>query len=75
MKDEMTIDELRSFPGAVLTIQEAALALRVDTKTVSRAIAEERILTFPLGGRKKLILKQPFIEMLESGQFGMETLA
>ena len=71
----MTIDELRNFPGAVLTIHEAALALRVDSKTVSRAIAEERIPTFPLGGRKKLILKQPFIEMLESGQFGMETLA
>jgi excisionase family DNA binding protein len=71
----MTLDELKSFPGAVLTIQEAASTLRVDTKTVSRAIEEERILTFPLGGRKKLILKQPFIEMLESGQIGPESLA
>ena len=71
----MTLDELKSFPGAVLTIQEAALTLRVDTKTVSRAIDEERIRIFPLGGRKKLILKQPFIEMLESGQIGPESLA
>jgi hypothetical protein len=70
----MTLDELKSFPGAVLTIQEAASTLRVDTKTVSRAIDEDRILTFPLGGRKKLILKQPFIEMLESGSLGAETL-
>jgi excisionase family DNA binding protein len=71
----MTLDELKSFPGAVLTIQEAASTLRVDTKTVSRAISEDRIPTFPLGGRKKLILKQPFIELLESGRFEVETLA
>ena len=71
----MTLDELKSFPGAVLTIKEAASTLRVDTKTVSRAIDEDRILTFPLGGRKKLILKQPFIELLESGKFEVETLA
>lgn len=71
----MTLDELRGFPGAVITIQEAASVLRVDTKTVSRAIEEERILTFPLGGRKKLILKKPFIEMLESGSFGAENVA
>jgi hypothetical protein len=70
----MTLDGLRNFPGAVLTIREASLALRVDTKTVSRAVDEDRIPTFPLGGRKKLILKQPFIEMLESGQFGSGTL-
>ena len=71
----MTLDELKSFPGAVLTIQEAASTLRVDTKTVSRAINEDRIPTFPLGGRKKLSLKQPFIELLESGRFEVETLA
>jgi hypothetical protein len=49
--------------------------LGVDTKTVSRAINEKRIQTFPLGGRKKLILKQPFLDLLESGSGVVESLA
>lgn len=71
----LTYEELKNHSGAVLTIKDVASVLGVDTKTVSRAINEKRIQTFPLGGRKKLILKQPFLDLLESGAGVVESLA
>jgi excisionase family DNA binding protein len=61
----MTLDELRVYPKAVLTTQEVAGILRMDRKTVGRAIREERLPVLPLGGRKKLILKDALIQLLE----------
>lgn len=61
----MTLDELRSYPKAVLTIQEVAGILRVDRKTVGKAVREKRLPVLQLGGRKRLILKDAFIELLE----------
>ncbi|MEY4617890.1 MAG: hypothetical protein RL101_76 [Actinomycetota bacterium] len=61
----MTLDELRVYPKAVLTIQEVAGILRVDRKTVGRAVREERLPVLPLGGRKKLILKDALIHLLD----------
>ena len=65
----MTLDELRSYPKAVLTIQEVAGILRVDRKTVGRAVREKRLPVLQLGGRKRLILKDAFIELLENQSF------
>lgn len=61
----MTLDELRVYPKAVLTIQEVAGILRVDRKTVSRAVREKRLPVLPLGGRKKLILRDALIQLLD----------
>ena len=61
----MTLDELRVYPKAVLTIQEVAGILRVDRKTVSRAVRERRLPVLQLGGRRKLILKDAFIQLLD----------
>lgn len=61
----MTLDELRAFPKAVLTIQEVAGILRVDRKTVGKAVQENRLPVLPLGGRKKLILKDALIQLLD----------
>jgi excisionase family DNA binding protein len=61
----MTLDELRVYPKAVLTIQEVAGILRVDRKTIGRALREKRLPVLPLGGRKKLILKDALIQLLE----------
>ena len=61
----MTLDELRVYPKAVLTIQEVAGILRVDRKTVGRAVSEKRLPVLPLGGRKKLILKDALIQLLD----------
>jgi excisionase family DNA binding protein len=61
----MTLDELRVYPKAVLTIQEVAGILRVDRKTVGRAVREKRLPVLPLGGRKKLILKDALIQLLD----------
>jgi excisionase family DNA binding protein len=61
----MTLDELRVYPKAVLTIQEVAGILRVDRKTVGKAVREKRLPVLPLGGRKKLILKDALIQLLD----------
>ncbi len=61
----MTLDELRAYPKAVLTIQEVAGILRVDRKTVGKAVRERRLPVLPLGGRKKLILKDALIQLLD----------
>jgi len=61
----MTLDELRVYPKAVLTIQEVAGILRVDRKTVGKAVRENRLPVLPLGGRKKLILKDALIRLLD----------
>lgn len=61
----MTLDELRAYPKAVLTIQEVAGILRVDRKTIGRAVREKRLPVLPLGGRKKLILKDALIQLLD----------
>ena len=61
----MTLDELRVYPKAVLTIQEVAGILRVDRKTIGRAVLEKRLPVLPLGGRKKLILKDALIQLLD----------
>jgi excisionase family DNA binding protein len=61
----MTLDELRAYPKAVLTIQEVAGILRVDRKTVGKAVQEKRLPVLPLGGRKKLILKDALIQLLD----------
>lgn len=61
----MTLDELRVYPKAVLTIQEVAGILRVDRKTIGRAVREKRLPVLPLGGRKKLILKDALIQLLD----------
>ncbi len=61
----MTLDELRAYPKAVLTIQEVAAILRVDRKTVGKAVQEKRLPVLPLGGRKKLILKDALIQLLD----------
>ncbi len=61
----MTLDELRAYPKAVLTIQEVAGILRVDRKTIGRALREKRLPVLPLGGRKKLILKDALIQLLD----------
>ncbi|MFY9238167.1 MAG: helix-turn-helix domain-containing protein [Roseovarius sp.] len=61
----MTLEELRVYPKAVLTIQEVAGILRVDRKTVGRAVREKRLPVLPLGGRKKLILKDALIQLLD----------
>lgn len=61
----MTLDELRAYPKAVLTIQEVAGILRVDRKTVGKAVREKRLPVLPLGGRKKLILKDALIQLLD----------
>lgn len=61
----MTLDELRAFPKAVLTIQEVAGILRVDRKTVGKAVRQNRLPVLPLGGRKKLILKDALIQLLD----------
>jgi excisionase family DNA binding protein len=62
----MTLDELRVYPKAVLTIQEVAGILRVDRKTVGKAVREKRLPVLPLGGRKKLILKDALIQLLDT---------
>ena len=62
----MTLDELRVYPKAVLTIQEVAGILRVDRKTVGKAVREKRLPVLPLGGRKKLILKDALIRLLDT---------
>lgn len=61
----MTLDELRAYPKAVLTIQEVAGILRIDRKTVGKAVREKRLPVLPLGGRKKLILKDALIQLLD----------
>ena len=61
----MTLDELRVYPKAVLTIQEVAGILRVDRKTIGRAVREKRLPVLQLGGRKKLILKDALIQLLD----------
>jgi excisionase family DNA binding protein len=63
----MTYEELKNYPGVVVTIKDVASLLQVDTKTVSRAIKENLIPIFPMGGRKRLILKQPLLNLLEAG--------
>lgn len=62
----MTLDELRGYPSAVLTIEEVAGILRVDRKTVGRAVRDNFLPVVPLGGRKKLILKDALIKLLDS---------
>lgn len=61
----MTLDELRAYPKAVLTTHEVAIILRVDRKTVGKAVRENRLPILPLGGRKTLILKDALIHLLE----------
>jgi excisionase family DNA binding protein len=61
----MTLDELRAYPKAVLTMQEVAGILRVDRKTVGKAVQEKRLPVLALGGRKKLILKDALIQLLD----------
>jgi excisionase family DNA binding protein len=64
----MTLDDLKSFPSAVLTVSEVSRLLRVDRRTVSKAVKESRLPVFSLGGKRILILKEPLLALLTNDQ-------
>ncbi len=54
---------LRTSTKATITRAEAAEVLDVDVRTISRAIEDGQIYAIPIG-RRVLIPREPFIEML-----------
>ncbi|MEY4961363.1 MAG: Helix-turn-helix domain [Actinomycetota bacterium] len=60
----MTLDDLKGFPSAVLTVSEVSRLLRVDRRTVSKAVKESRLPVFSLGGKRILIPKEPLLALL-----------
>lgn len=61
----VSLDELREMPEAALHLRVAAGALGVDTRTVSRGIADGVIPAVKIG-KRVLILREPLIRLLET---------
>jgi excisionase family DNA binding protein len=66
----MTFDELRESNRAVISMSEAASILGVDRRLVAKAVANGTIKAIHLGGRKRVIPRAPFIELIEGDTIG-----
>lgn len=63
----LSLDDVRRMSAAVLTHVQVAAVLGVDRRTVSRAIKEGTVPSVRFG-RRTLIPREPFIEMLSGNK-------
>jgi hypothetical protein len=66
----LTLDELKAMEGPTISNCTAAAACGADRRTVAKAVKSGVIKSVQLSPRKTLILREPFIALLEGKASG-----
>jgi hypothetical protein len=69
---KVTLDELRAMECPTISTGVAAAVLRSDRRTVTKAVNSGVFKSVKISPRKTLILREPFIALLEGKAFGGE---